>query len=145
MGDIETDRPAQSHEIAEAQEVVHQTAVAEGRAALREHDLVRTGILELRDDVPHLVRRQELSLLDIHRTAGRRTRHEQVGLPAQEGRDLQDRRDLATGPAWAGSWTSVVTGTPSASPTRASSPGPPRDRGRGRSESTSGSPCRSLP
>ena len=43
----------------------------------------------LADDVRHVPRRQELALLDVDDLAGRRRRQQQIGLPAQERRDLQ--------------------------------------------------------
>ena len=55
---------------------------------------------DLRGDVLHVPGRQELALLDVDRAAGLRRGDQQVGLPAQEGRDLQhvdrlgDRRAL---------------------------------------------------
>ena len=79
----------------------------------------------------HVVGRQELALLHVDGAAGFGGGHEQVGLAAQERRDLQDVDDLGgrRRPAQ-GSWMSVSTGTPtraftSASTRRPSSrPGP---------------------
>ena len=45
---------------------------------------------ELVDDVPHVPRREELALLDVDHPAGLGGGDEQVGLPAEEGRDLED-------------------------------------------------------
>ena len=42
----------------------------------------------------HVGRREELSFLDVHDAAGARGRDEQIRLPREERRDLQDVRDL---------------------------------------------------
>ena len=57
--------------------------------------------------------REELALLDVHRAARLRGGHDQIGLPREERRDLQDVDDRAP-PARPdrGSWMSVSTGTP---------------------------------
>ena len=58
------------------------------------------GVGDLRDRVPDVPRRQELSLLDVHGPPGPGRRHQQVGLAAQKRGDLQhvdhlgDRRGL---------------------------------------------------
>jgi hypothetical protein len=51
--------------------------------------LLARGGAGLVDDVLHVVRRQELALLDVHRLAALRHGADEVGLPAQEGRRLQ--------------------------------------------------------
>ena len=51
---------------------------------------------ELVDDVPHVPGREELALLDVDDLAGLGRGDEEIGLPAEEGRDLEDvddRRD----------------------------------------------------
>ena len=48
---------------------------------------------DFRDDVLHVVRREELALLHVDRLAGARGRDEEIGLPRQERRDLQDVDD----------------------------------------------------
>ena len=50
---------------------------------------------DLGDDVLHVPGRQELALLDVDDLAGLRGGDQQVGLAAQEGRDLQDVDDAA--------------------------------------------------
>ena len=58
------------------------------------------GRARLLDHLRHLVRREELRLLHVHRLPGRRDRHDEVGLPAEERGRLQhvddgrDGRDL---------------------------------------------------
>ena len=48
----------------------------------------------LGDDIGHVPGGEELPFLDVDRPAGRGGRDQQVGLPAQEGRDLQHVHDL---------------------------------------------------
>ena len=68
---------------------------------------------DLGDDVPHVARRQELSLLDVDRLAGAGRGHEEIGLPGQERRDLQHVDDLRRRrAACEGSWMSVRIGRP---------------------------------
>ena len=56
-------------------------------------------LLELPRDLQHVPGRQELALLDVQRGAGPRRRGEQVGLAAEERRDLQHVDRLGHGPA----------------------------------------------
>ena len=79
----------------QAAHVGHQVVVAEARAALAGHEavfgqalLARRGA-RLVDHVLHVVRREELALLDVHRLAALRHGADEVGLAAQEGRRLQ--------------------------------------------------------
>ncbi len=59
--------------------------------------------LGLGDHLPHVLRREELALLDVDRLAGARNRLDEIGLPAQERGRLQHvddrgrRRDLVFG------------------------------------------------
>ncbi len=46
------------------------------------------------EDVLRLLRREELSLLHADGLAGLRRRRHEIGLPAEEGRDLQDVEHL---------------------------------------------------
>ena len=66
-----------------------QRVVAEAGAALAQQDLVVARAGELGRDVLHVPGRQELALLDIDRPAGFGRGQQQVGLAAQESRDLQ--------------------------------------------------------
>ena len=74
--------------------------VAEGEAALGDEDARVARLADLGDRVPHVERGQELPLLDVDDLAGLRRRDQQVGLPRQEGGDLEhvgdggDRRGL---------------------------------------------------
>ena len=81
--------------------VADQHAVAERGAALGQQQVATADLLHLADDVPHVPGGHELPLLDVDRPAGASGRLQQVGLPGQERRDLQqiahlrDRPDLA--------------------------------------------------
>ncbi len=75
--------------------------IAERRAALADHDIVAAARgLGLGHDLPHVLGRQELPLLDVHRLAAGGDGLDEIGLPAQECRRLQHidygghRRDL---------------------------------------------------
>src|SRR5262249_20952522 len=49
----------------------------------------------LGDDVRHVPGRQELTLFDVDRASGRGRGNKEIGLPAQEGGNLQHVRDLS--------------------------------------------------
>jgi len=79
--------------------VRHERVVTERDASLGHKNvaIARTG--DLRDDVRHVPRSEELAFLDIDDLAGFRRSYQQIGLPAQEGRNLQHingRRDPRT-------------------------------------------------
>jgi hypothetical protein len=65
-----------------------------------------------------------LPLLDVHRPAGGARRLEQVGLAAEEGRDLQHVRDLRDGGALLGQVHVGEHGQPVSCFTRASASSP---------------------
>ena len=79
----------------EASHVGDQVVVAEAHATLASEEAVfRQAFVACRgarlvDDVDHVVRREELALLDVHRLAALRHGTDEIGLPAQEGRCLQ--------------------------------------------------------
>ena len=66
-----------------------QRVVAERGAALGHQHVAVAGAGDFRDHVLHVPGRQELALLDVDGLAGFRRGDQQVGLPAQERRDLQ--------------------------------------------------------
>jgi hypothetical protein len=88
----------------QAAHVGDEVVVAEGGAALAHHDGVRSVVrfLRLGDDVLHVVRGEELALLDVGRLARGGDGLDEIGLAAEEGRRLQhvddrgDGGDLAT-------------------------------------------------
>ena len=69
--------------------VDHQRVVAERGAPLGDEHVGVAASRDLGDHVLHVPGRQELALLHLHRAAGLGGGDEQVGLAAQEGRDLQ--------------------------------------------------------
>ena len=77
-----------------------QVAVAEGGAALGLPDLLRPALAQLAGDIGHLVRGEELALLDVDHAPAGGGGEEEVGLAAEEGGDLEhvahrgDRRHL---------------------------------------------------
>jgi hypothetical protein len=90
-----------------------QVVVAEHRPAIGEQDVRGAALPQLVHDVPHVERREKLSLLRVHGLAGLRGGDEQVGLPAQErGGSGSDRRLHPRARAWCGSWMSVTSGSP---------------------------------
>jgi hypothetical protein len=66
-----------------------QRVVAEADAALADQHAVVAGLGDLGDDLLHVPGRQELPLLDVDRAAGGGGGEQQVGLPAEEGGNLQ--------------------------------------------------------
>ena len=67
-----------------------EIAVAEREAALaHQHIVLPRRFFRLVDDVLHLLRREELALLDVHRPAGAGDGADEVGLAAQKRRRLQ--------------------------------------------------------
>src|SRR6266436_10012793 len=79
-------RPLQDRERAH---IYNQVLVAERGAALRENDFFIPGALHLLHDVAHVPRRQKLRLLHIDNPAGLGRGDQQIGLPRQEGGNLQ--------------------------------------------------------
>ncbi len=69
--------------------VHYKVAVAEGGAALGERDTFIAGRSHFFDCVAHIAGCDELAFFYIHRAAGLPGGHQQVGLAAQESRDLQ--------------------------------------------------------
>ncbi len=103
-GQLHRVRGVEDHGIAEfahdrqAPEVHHEVVVAEARPALRQQDVLAPRGANLLDDIAHVARGEELSLLHVDGPAASRAREEQVRLPAQEGRHLEHVEDLGGGP-----------------------------------------------
>ena len=76
--------------IAKPAHVDHQIVVAEGAAALGQHDFRIPGGRDLFRGQTNILRRDELAFLDIHDAAGAAGFDQKIRLAAQEGRDLQD-------------------------------------------------------
>jgi hypothetical protein len=93
MGGIENHRATGIAQHRQAAHVGHQVVVAEREAALADQDVVVAGRAGLVDDVPHLPGREKLPLLDVHRSSLRRDVDDEIRLPAEESRCLQDVDD----------------------------------------------------
>ncbi len=89
VGGVEDDRPAEPPHGRQAAHVHDELLVAEGGAPLGEQDSAVAAGSRLLGDESHALGRHELALLDEHRPAGARRRHHQVGLPAEEGGNLE--------------------------------------------------------
>ena len=83
----------------ECAHVYDEIAVTEGRTAFGEHDVVVAGSFDFGDGVLRVGRRKELTFLDVDATLGVRGSLNQIGLPAEEGRDLQHVANFGNGPA----------------------------------------------
>ena len=90
VGDVDDDGHAGLLHLGYAAHVDDEVAVAEGSAAFGKGNLCASGGAHLVDGKAHRRGCQELSLLDIHHLAGLGRCHKQVGLAAEEGRNLQD-------------------------------------------------------
>ena len=89
MGGVEDHRRAGAREDRQRAHVGDQRVVAEGRAALGHQHVGIAGAGDFLDDVLHVPGRQELALLDVDDFAGFGRGDQQIGLPAQERRNLQ--------------------------------------------------------
>ena len=91
MGGVEDHRRAGgARQDRQRAHVRHQGVVAERCAALGDQNITVAGAGDLGNDIRHVPRRQELALLDVDDFSGRGRRPQEIGLPAQERRDLQD-------------------------------------------------------
>ncbi len=80
-------RPAQDGERAE---IDYEVVVAKGRSALREEDALIARGADLLDAVAHVPGRDKLAFLDVDGAACAAGGDQQVGLAAEEGRNLKD-------------------------------------------------------
>ena len=71
-----------------------EVVVAEREAALGDEHAIVAGLAHLGDGMPHVERREELTLLDVHDAPGGGRGGEEVGLPRQKRRNLEDVDDL---------------------------------------------------
>jgi hypothetical protein len=102
MGGVEDHRVAGFGHDRQGAHVVDQGVVAKADAALGQQHVGVAGVGHLGGDVLHVPGRQELALLDVDRTAGAGGGDQEVGLAAQEGRDLQHVHGLGQQRALAG-------------------------------------------
>ena len=91
--DVEDDRIAELAQHRKRAHVHDQVVVAEADAALGDEHRCCLRAVTLAIDVPHVVRREKLALLDVHGLAGPRRGHQQIRLARQERRNLQDVGD----------------------------------------------------
>jgi hypothetical protein len=89
VGHIVNDRvPERAHE-GERPHVDHEVVVAEACPAFGDDDPLVSSARHLGDGMTHVKRRQVLTLLDVHDAPRACGRKEEVGLPAEERRDLE--------------------------------------------------------
>ena len=90
VGGVENDAVARLANPIQRAHVDHEIVVAKGRPALGEKEPVMAKRRQLLRDVPHVPRREELPLFHIHHAPRLRRRLDQIRLPAEERRDLQN-------------------------------------------------------
>src|SRR6185312_13310828 len=93
----EDDRAARLAEYRERAHVGDEVVIAEREAALAHEDRLVAGRARFLDDVPHLPRREELALFDVHGLPLSCDTQDEIRLSAQERRRLQhidDRRGI---------------------------------------------------
>src|ERR1043165_6286 len=90
---VEDDGDAETAHDRKRAHVNDEVVVAEAEAALREQEFLAPGGARLLDDVARVPGREELSLLDVDGAARLAGGDYEVGLTAEEGRDLQNVRD----------------------------------------------------
>ena len=76
-----------------------EVVIAERGAPLGQEDVAGAHFAKLVDDVLHVFRREELPLLHVHGPSGLAGGSEEIGLPAEERRNLQHVRDFGGGSA----------------------------------------------
>ena len=89
VGGIEHDRIAKRLHDRDGAHIRDQIVVAEAGAPLGEDDFFVSTIGRLCGDLLHLVWREELALLEVYDLTGARGGGDEVGLAAEEGRNLQ--------------------------------------------------------
>jgi len=94
VGAVEDDGRHLAHDGQRA-DVDDEVVVAEGGSALGEADTGVSGVCDFLDGVLHVGGGDELALLDVDGAAGFGGGDEEVGLAAEESRDLQDGFDVA--------------------------------------------------
>jgi hypothetical protein len=90
MRDVEDDRATGPFHDSEIERVDDQVVIPEGGPALAEQNFFVTGFFELLDDVSHLMGGEKLCFLDIDRPSGFGQSHDEIGLTAKEGGELED-------------------------------------------------------
>ena len=90
VGGIENHRPSGLRHDPQAAHIDDQIVVSERRSALRQDHLAVTGRSHFIRRVMDVVRADELAFLDVHDLAGTAGFEQQIGLAAEERRDLED-------------------------------------------------------
>lgn len=94
MGSIENDRIPELPHDREGPHIHDKVVVAEGRSSLGQHDPLTPALFDLFDGVSHFGRREKLALLyvdDLSRLGGR---DQEIRLPTEKRRNLQNIHDL---------------------------------------------------
>ena len=95
---VDDDGTAEALHDGDGADVDDEIVVAERRARARSGgSLALPALSDLLDGVLHVVGREELALFDVDRLARSGRGQEQIGLPAEEGRDLEDVEDRGRG------------------------------------------------
>lgn len=89
VGTVHDDGAAEGLHGGQATEIDDEIGIAEGGAAFGEPDLVVTRVYDLLTGKVHGGRAEELPFFDVDYFAGFGGGDEEVGLPAEEGRDLE--------------------------------------------------------
>ena len=90
MRDVVDHRRAESADDREGAHVDDEVLIAERRAALRDEDALVPDFASLVQNVLRLLGRKELALLHADRFSGARRGGDEIGLPAEKCRNLQD-------------------------------------------------------
>src|SRR6266849_2118572 len=105
MGGVEHHRNKLAHD-GQRTHVNHQVVVAKTGSALGHENLVVSCAAAFVDDVGHVAGGDELTFLDVHHAFCHGGGHDQIRLPAQERRNLQNVRYLRD-PGHVGSFVHV--------------------------------------
>ena len=89
MGSIKDHRCTQGPHGHQPREIVDQAAVAKKGASLAEHHISAAAGEQFGHRMPHVLGREKLPLLDVYSFAGGRSSEQEIGLAAEERRDLQ--------------------------------------------------------
>ena len=87
---VKDDRVAEAAHDRQAAHVDDEVVIAKGSTALRQEHLLAAALVQLVDDIAHVLRGEELALLDVDDAARLGSGVQKIRLPAEECRDLQD-------------------------------------------------------
>ncbi len=89
VGGVEHDRRHVLHHV-HPKHIDDKIVIAEGGTPFAQDDAVVARFPAFGDDVAHFMRRQKLRFLDVYRRSGLRHGNDQVSLPREKGRQLDD-------------------------------------------------------